>query len=547
MNEASQPKAWHISEVWKMNTRIVGRVLWVLSVLGLLSVSLAHAVMPLPNGSEFYAYTSSELPVVNANPSQAKPIGVGDVASAHDLALRIGLDSFSAPVDIYLAIHAPSVFPDFFLFRADGSLAPASSGLSPWKAATTGPVSESLLGTIPMSLIPSGDYAFYLLAAPAGAQPASIFANCYLWVTSVGNLRVLDVSEKAASLFGGDVQGAAAILMALGRDYEIENVAKAALGGSLTQYGEILAAASAIRASASGQTLPSFCDPNFTLEECREDLFDLFYALEARLKEATNDPFRKGVENRFEEMVTVYTLYLGILGYSGKQIKEAIYGTFFGGGTRIELAGDGEHPFGGIIYNSVDPDCIFVKPAKQPHMGVFSDLGVSDQEKNDIPGTEGMTFPAYYKGTGTVRIYKSQRNWGPFQCTLNDVVFVARVGGMGGLERTLEVFTNKTVGISYSGECYINIPVQGSLWPTITGEYTLDGIHHNVTEINTTNYNYTHRAYNESDVKFNKQVLWGNVYDESSIPEWDSFQEIEWDFRLEEVTEAEFRAVYPNY
>ena len=242
-----------------MNGLVFGRICWILSLLCLLSASLAYAVMPLPSGSQFYTYPPVESPVIHPDPSQAKPIGVGDVISAHDLTLRIGLDSFASPVDIYVAIYAPAVLPDLLLIHSNGNLAPLSAGFSPWRAGTSGPVSEGLLGTIPLPLLPSGDYGFYLLVAPAGTQAASLGDNCYLWVTSVGNLRALDVSEKAASLFGGDVNAAAAILMGLGNGYSLKKVARSVMRGTLTEYGEVLAATTAKQTLAS--KMPSFCNP----------------------------------------------------------------------------------------------------------------------------------------------------------------------------------------------------------------------------------------------------------------------------------------------
>jgi hypothetical protein len=260
-----------------MKAWIFVRIGWVLSIVCLLSVSLAYAVMPLPAGSKIFTYPATQSPVIHADPAQSKPMGVGNVTVAHDLALQVGIDSFSSPVDIYVAIFAPAVFPDLLLFQANGNLAPPSSGLSPWKAGTSGPVSEGLLGTIPLFLLPSGDYAFYLLIAPAGTQASSLGENCYLWVTSVGNLRVLDVSEWAASLFGGDVEAAATILMALGRGYSLENVAKSVMGGTLTEFGNISAATIAKQTMAS--EMPSFCKPEQSVEQCWQGLRDLLVSL----------------------------------------------------------------------------------------------------------------------------------------------------------------------------------------------------------------------------------------------------------------------------
>ena len=105
-----------------MKKRIVELTLCALLFLGLSSSSFVYAVMPLPSGTNIYSYLPTALPAVNTDPSQAQPIGVGNVTFTYDLTLQIGLDSFSEPVDIYVALYAPAMFSDMFLFRSDGNL-----------------------------------------------------------------------------------------------------------------------------------------------------------------------------------------------------------------------------------------------------------------------------------------------------------------------------------------------------------------------------------------------------------------------------------------
>ena len=515
-----------------MKLRILGPICFILLFLGLFSIRFVHAAMPLPAGSKIFSYTSTAFPVIDSDPSQAKPIGVGDITSDQNLALRVGLDNFSAPVDIYVALYAPAVFPDLFLFRPDGSLSPLSSGLLPWKTASTEWLVEGLLGSIPLSLIPSGDYAFYLLVVPSGTQAASLATNCYLWVTSVGNLRVLDVSERATSLFGGDVNGAAAILMALGYDYDVENISKALLGGKLTQYGEILISSSGERTTESEKPLPSFCEEGSSMEGCRMDLITFLAELHEELEVS---PFN----DLFEKLVSAYTLYLASLGYSGEQIHEAILGHFFGGEPFIDpIIRTPDFPFGGISKQGG-----FIKPAGQSRRAVFTDLGFLDEKKNDIPGTEGMSFPSYYKGTGTARLYYSNPSRGNIQCTLNDVVFVAKVGGEGVWDGVIAVYSSIYPSNTSDGdlECRTGLPNKPDQpWRVARGKYASNGTYHATS--NTQTY------YEESDIKFNRQSLWGNVYGEATSTVYNGTQitEKEWDFELKTATEAEYKAIIPD-
>ena len=136
-------------------------------------------VMPLPTGQESFSYLPAKSPVVNTVPSEAKPIGVGSVATGgNTLSLQVSLPEFSVPIDIYLAISAPSISTDIFIIKSDLSLQPLSMGLAKWRENTTGPVDESLYRDISISSLPNGRYSLYVLVTPVGNQNAY-----YLWET----------------------------------------------------------------------------------------------------------------------------------------------------------------------------------------------------------------------------------------------------------------------------------------------------------------------------------------------------------------------------
>jgi len=138
--------------------------------------------MPLPAGQNtFDMYSWLASPEKNSEPSQAKPIGVGPVATDGDtLSMTIQLDQLSSPADIYLGIYSAAIHPsEIFLFTKAGSLvALSSSGLVPWKTSYTGDLDAQPFPDTPVSAIPIGVYYVYLMVTPAGN-----LSDYYLWST----------------------------------------------------------------------------------------------------------------------------------------------------------------------------------------------------------------------------------------------------------------------------------------------------------------------------------------------------------------------------
>jgi hypothetical protein len=144
----------------------------------------SSALISLPGSQQSFIYPPSVAPVLHTMPSQAQPIGVGSVATGGDtLSLEIGLNQFSGPVDIYLAIAAPDLVPDLYIIKPDLALQPVSMGLEPWRATTSGPVNEKLYGDISISSLPPATYYLYIAVTPAGSliEPNVSF---YFWTTS---------------------------------------------------------------------------------------------------------------------------------------------------------------------------------------------------------------------------------------------------------------------------------------------------------------------------------------------------------------------------
>jgi hypothetical protein len=156
----------------------------------------------LSTGQELIIYPPATAPVVDADPSVARPLAVGPVATgAANVNLSVSTTAFASPMDFFLGVYAPSVLgpSDIFLFMPDNSLQPLSVvGVAPWRSGVT-QVNESLFGNIPSNLLPAGMYNLFFMATPAGNH--AIFT---LWQTWFGAGQVIQV-------LGTNMSGAEAV------------------------------------------------------------------------------------------------------------------------------------------------------------------------------------------------------------------------------------------------------------------------------------------------------------------------------------------------
>ena len=151
---------------------------------------IAVKAMSPPAGSQYWEYPAVVSPVRNADPSSAKPVGVGDVATGgNTIALNISLPLFSQAADVYFGIYSAALHPtDLFLLKSDNTFQSSSTGIVPWKSNTMGNITEALFGEIPISALPTGTYDFFFAVTPAGSGN---WSNYYLWKTSVSIVRIL--------------------------------------------------------------------------------------------------------------------------------------------------------------------------------------------------------------------------------------------------------------------------------------------------------------------------------------------------------------------
>lgn len=155
---------------------------WLLLVA--VTASPAAASLPVPSDRTTYVIRADVSPRTGDRPETISPIGLGPFANGLDtITLRVELNRFTAPVDLYFVIYIPAVDESFIYYTGDNE-EPFAVVPSPWKTHVSGGVAESLphLSNLSASELPDTMYYLGLVAVPAGSTPASPAAY-YLWVT----------------------------------------------------------------------------------------------------------------------------------------------------------------------------------------------------------------------------------------------------------------------------------------------------------------------------------------------------------------------------
>ena len=139
--------------------------------------------LSVPSGTEFFSESLQDEPIMGNTSATTHPIGIGDYAEGgSELKIRILLNRFNGPVDIYFGVAAPDILPGkLFLLTSAGSLMEYKGGLVPWKANYQDVVDETPFGAFDASILPPGNYQLYLLVLPA--QDVSL-ENFLLYATS---------------------------------------------------------------------------------------------------------------------------------------------------------------------------------------------------------------------------------------------------------------------------------------------------------------------------------------------------------------------------
>lgn len=149
-------------------------------MLNWLTYSVNSQPLAPPSKQEAFSLQPTENFIKSSAPSEAKPVGVGAVATGGStLSINLGLNKLSGAVDIYFGIYAQKIdSANIYIMKSDYTFQTLSAGLVPWKSNTTGPINEKLFGNISASSLPSGTYDLYLLVTPAGN-----LNSYYLWST----------------------------------------------------------------------------------------------------------------------------------------------------------------------------------------------------------------------------------------------------------------------------------------------------------------------------------------------------------------------------
>ncbi len=167
------------------------------------------AVIPLPHGKHVYTYGPIADPVVSDDPAQARPIGIGLIASGGDtVTIKANAGPFAGPVDVVFGIYdATFDARDIYFMNITEQLVPVTEavqqeekhnghvkpskkfkGLVKWKTNVTS-VDETVIGPIPVADLSPGLYVLHL-----GVSPATVSAeddddsdeshdNFYRWIT----------------------------------------------------------------------------------------------------------------------------------------------------------------------------------------------------------------------------------------------------------------------------------------------------------------------------------------------------------------------------
>jgi hypothetical protein len=140
-------------------------------------------LMPLPSADKMVAFAPVAEPVRSVSLAKAKPIGLGPAANGwNTLAIKLSLNPFGAPVDVYVAARGPEFGDEVFLLMPDYSLRPSSSvGIVPWKTHVKGGINEALFGRFGTSIFAPGTYRMYL--GVRSSDPENPFAH--IWTTAV--------------------------------------------------------------------------------------------------------------------------------------------------------------------------------------------------------------------------------------------------------------------------------------------------------------------------------------------------------------------------
>ncbi len=134
------------------------------------------APIPVPESVRTFSYPAITLPFVDEDPADSRPLALGPAASGGTtLRITVRIGEYEGPVDLIVAVYAPTVFSDdLLLFNDEGDLVPLSGGIVAWKTGITGPGEYAFPG-LSTDAFPPGKYTFFAAVTPTG-NPALFHA-----------------------------------------------------------------------------------------------------------------------------------------------------------------------------------------------------------------------------------------------------------------------------------------------------------------------------------------------------------------------------------
>lgn len=147
----------------------------------------APAALLVPSSQLFITYLPVSAPVKDADPRNARPIGVGSVASGGStVSLVVSVGDFGGKVDIYIALRAKDIDRDnLYFFTPQNRLQRLSDGLVAWRSDTFANITnEALVPSFDGGSLPLGTYEAFVIVVPSGALKESSTPPFYLWQTA---------------------------------------------------------------------------------------------------------------------------------------------------------------------------------------------------------------------------------------------------------------------------------------------------------------------------------------------------------------------------
>lgn len=143
-------------------------------------------LIPVPTDGQMlkYMFTPAELPVVNPDPAQAMPIGIGPAATGGAAVnLDVALGQFAGPVDVYMTLYGPTgagmchALKAYNLDSATHSFEPVTGTVAPWHSGVM-----ELNDSLPVAGVSPGTYMLTLEVTPAGMSDSSYAWSTYLTI-----------------------------------------------------------------------------------------------------------------------------------------------------------------------------------------------------------------------------------------------------------------------------------------------------------------------------------------------------------------------------